>query len=221
MTRVTCAGEPGELQINSCVTLHYNEGNRVRKFYQALVVQFIPAPHAKPGTKPHYWSVFNWGAGEEAHSGDFKGQLKAEGFTSLLMAENASQRQYDAKLKRGYDAHHHSLSRPLPMVGAKLIAECGVERLMTSMKPRPGSQPVPAEPTTPTPVGQSPCEKLAASIGNAASTSLTALMTGNLAVAVSSRQQLLDLLAQVRSLHEQAEGQLEMVNAKLSAEISA
>jgi len=45
------------------------------------------------------------------------------------------------------------------------------------------------------------------------------LQVGDLPAAIAERQTLIDLMNEVRSLHESAEGQLEMLTLKLAAEL--
>lgn len=215
-------GQDGELTIEHCTLLRFNENGKVRKFYQQMLVAF--------GQPAIYWSVSNWGPGPEAPwsvtvNQDLKGGIKAERHGSMLMAENANKRQVDAKISGGYTFHSEFNAAANVIPPPKLFSELGISR---SLAPRPGTAPITVKtstprtapsPTVPANVRWQPLNDLRATMRDLSSIAMHSLMVGDLPATIAERQDLIDLMGEIRSLHEAGEGQLEMLTLKLTAEL--
>jgi hypothetical protein len=211
-------GQDGELTIEQCTVLRYNENGKIRKFYQQMLVAFGP-----DGQPAIFWSVSNWGPGSEAawtNSGDLKGGIKSQAEGSSYMAEQANKRQVDSKTRGGYTFYTEFNAAANVTPPPKLFAELGISR---TLAPRPGtktSTPRTApSPIVPANVRWQPLNDLRATVNELSSIAMHSLQVGDLPAAIAERQTLIDLMNEVRSLHESAEGQLEMLTLKLTVEL--
>ena len=211
-------GQDGELTIEQCTVLRYNENGKIRKFYQQMLVAFGP-----DGQPAIFWSVSNWGPGAEApwtNGGDLKGGIKAEVKGSAYMAEAANTRQVQTKIGGGYTHYSDFNAAANVTPPPKLFSELGISR---TLAPRPGtktSTPRTApSPTVPANVRWQPLNDLRATMRELSSIAMHSLMVGDLPATIAERQTLIDLLGEIRSLHETGEGQLEMLTLKLAAEL--
>jgi hypothetical protein len=217
--RATFNGQPGELTIEQCTILRYNENGKVRKFYQQILVAFGP-----DGQPAIFWSVSNWGPSTEApwtNTGDLKGGIKSQAEGSLYMAEQANKRQVDSKTRGGYTFYSEFNAAANVPPPPKLLSELGISR---SLAPRPGTtktstpRTVPS-PTVPANVRWQPLNDLRATMRELSSIAMHSLMVGDLPATIAERQILIDLMSEIRALHEAGEGQLEMLTLKLAAEL--
>jgi len=207
--KVVLNNVPGEMMMADSSLLHYMENGAVRKFYQVILVSFIPEDTL---TDPIYWSIFNWGAHSEAPSNqDLKGQLQSTTHKSRQMAIEQNERQIKVKEKGGYQINSVR-ARHEPV--AKILTETGATPWVPSKTPA-----APSPTQFPGGVSDAALADLQGEIDRLASSSLAALAKGDIGQAVPARQQLLDLIARMQSLHEMASGQLEILNAKLFADI--
>jgi hypothetical protein len=210
-------GQDGELTIEQCTLLRYMENGTIRKFYQQMLVAFHP--DGQPGL---FWSVSNWGPGTEANWGpstDLKGGIKSQAEGSLYMAEQANKRQVDSKYKGGYSFYSEFNAAANVIPPPKLFSELGISR---SLAPRPGTTSTPRtapSPTVPANVRWQPLNDLRATMSELSSIAMHSLMVGDLPATIAERQTLIDLLGEIRALHEAGEGQLEMLTLKLTAEL--
>jgi hypothetical protein len=199
----------GEMMMTDSSQLHYMENGAVRKFYQVILVSFIPTD---PVTDPVYWSIFNWGAHSEAPGNqDLRGQLQSSAHKSRQMAIEQNERQIKVKGRGGYQVMSGRAGHE-PV--AKILTETGATRWVPSKTP-----PTPAPTPISAHVSDTALTDLKGEIDRLATSSLAALAKGDIGQAVPARQQLLDLIARMQSLQEMASGQLEILNAKLFADI--
>ena len=215
-------GQDGELTIEQCTLLRYMENGKVRKFYQQILVAFGP-----DGQPAIFWSVSNWGPGTEApwtNTGDLKGGIKSQAEGSQYMADQANSRQVDVKTRGGYTFYSEFNAAANVPPPPKLLSELGISRTaMSGLAPRPGtktSTPRTApSPTVPANVRWQPLNDLRATMRELSSIAMHSLMVGDLPATIAERQTLIDLLGEIRALHEAGEGQLEMLTLKLTAEL--
>lgn len=211
----------GNLFIGRTQVLHYMEGGRVRKFYQVMAVEFTDDnPAVKNGP---YYSVFNWGAGEEnGPLEDFKGGIKYQAHHSAAEAASVNAEQIWAKQCGGYigasDFDWTAKSGRLP---AKLIHELGMTQIRT-----PSAWPAPPVSTVTERTSEFKVQKkvpacrldtLDIEVTDLSTLVLQALAAGDLTGAITGRQRLVTLINEMRGVQEKAEGQLEVLNAKLTA----
>jgi hypothetical protein len=209
--RATFNGQPGELTIEHCTVLRYMENGKVRKFYQQMLVAFGP-----DGLPAIFWSISNWGPGPEAawtNSGDLKGGLKSESQPSSYMAESANTRQVNSKINGGYLFHTEFRAAANVKPPPKLLAELGV-RTHDLLRDIPSKPPTPAANAR----WQSLLD-MRATVNDLSAIAMHSLMVGDLSAAIAERQDLIDLMLEIRTLHESTQGQLEMLSLKLAAEL--
>jgi len=211
-------GQDGELTIEQCTLLRYNENGKVRKFYQQMLVAFGP-----DGQPAIFWSVSNWGPGAEApwaSGGDLKGGIKAEVKGSAYMAEAANTRQVASKLGGGYTHYSDFNAAANVAPPPKLFSELGISRTLAPRPGTPTSTPrTPPSPIVPANVRWQPLNDLRATMSELSAIAMHSLMVDDLPSAIAERQTLIDLMGEVRALHEVGEGQLEMLTLKLTAEL--
>jgi len=134
--RVQFANRTGNLTIEHCVLLRFNENGSVRKFYQQMLLQFVNDGAGVSIRAGHeYWSMSNWGplaeaswTGRHGHC-EIKGGLKTAPQASMLMAQEANRRQIAAKMKGGY-THYSEFTAgagidPTP----KMLSEIGATKM--------------------------------------------------------------------------------------------
>jgi hypothetical protein len=204
--RATYNGQPGELTIEHCAILRYNENGKIRKFYQQMLVAF-----AADGLPAIFWSVSNWGPGAEApyHTGsDLKGGLKSESQASYFMAETANKRQVDVKTRGGYTFYSEFKAGANVTPPPKLLAELGVRThdLLKDVEPA-------------APARWREVELMQLSVTDLSAEAIDCLINGNLPEAIRLRRSLIEMSTQIRTLHESTQGQLEMLTLKLAAEL--
>jgi hypothetical protein len=215
-------GQDGELTIEQCTLLRYNENGKIRKFYQQMLVAFHP-----DGQQGFFWSVSNWGPGPEEpwnNGRDLKGGIKSEAHGSQYMGEQANKRQVDTKIRGGYTFYSEFNAAANVEPPPKILSELGISR---SLAPRPGiatgaatTTPRTApSPVVPANVRWQPLNDLRATISDRSAVAMQSLMDGDLPAVIAERQTLIDLLGEIRALHETGEGQLEMFTMKLAAEL--
>jgi hypothetical protein len=221
--RATYNGQPGELTIEHCVILRYNENGKVRKFYQQMLVAFGP-----DGQPAIHWSVSNWGPGTEApwtNTGDLKGGIKSQTEGSSYMAEQANKRQVDSKARGGYTFYTEFNAAANVPPPPKLLSELGISRLAPGLgttvlsKGATSTPRTPPSPIVPANVRWQPLNDLRATMSELSAIAMHSLMVDDLPSAIAERQTLIDLMGEVRALHEAGEGQLEMLTLKLTAEL--
>jgi len=218
--KATYNGHPGELTIEHCTILRYMENGKVRKFYQQMEVRF--APSAGHGSPPDiFWSVSNWGPGAEApwiHTGDLKGGLKSQTEASHYMADSANSRQVDVKTRGGYTFYTEFSAGANVTPPPKLLAELGV-RTHDLLKDSPSEI---GKCLGGTPAANARWQSLVdmrATVSELSAIAMHSLMVGDLPAAIKERQDLMDLMGEIRTLHESTQGQLEMLTLKLAAEL--
>jgi hypothetical protein len=210
-------GQDGELTIEQCTLLRFNENGKVRKFYQQMLVAFHPN-----GQQGLFWSVSNWGPGPEAPwsvNQDLKGGIKAEAHGSTYMAEQANKRQVDTKVRGGYTFHSEFNAAANVTPPPKLFSELGITRILDGRGTKTSTPRTAPSPTVPANVRWQPLNDLRATATELSSNAMRSLMNGDLPSAIKDRQTLIDLMSEIRSLHEGTEGQLEMLTLKLAAEL--
>jgi hypothetical protein len=211
--RATFNGQPGELTIEHCTTLRYMENGKVRKFYQQMLVQFVPGSGGIGNPVSTFWSLSNWGPGSEAQWGnsDLKGGIKSESQPSSYMAEQANTRQVQHKQGGGYQFYTEFKAAANVTPPPKLLAELGVRThaLLRDTEP----------PTPETNRRWQSLELMQSSITDVSAAAMDLLINGNLPEAIRLRQDLIEMSAQIRTLHESTQGQLEMLTLKLAAEL--
>jgi len=212
-------GQDGELTIEQCTLLRYNENGKVRKFYQQMEVRF--APSAGHGSPPDiFWSVSNWGPGAEAAwtgSSDLKGGLKSD-LSTTFMAEQANDRPVATKIKGGYTYYTEFSGGANVTPPPKLLAELGV-RTHDLLKDSPSEI---GKCLGGTPAANARWQSLVdmrATVSELSAIAMHSLMVGDLPAAIKERQDLMDLMGEIRTLHESTQGQLEMLTLKLAAEL--
>ena len=217
--KATFNGQPGELTIEHCTILRYNENGKVRKFYQQMLVQFVPSFNpstAMKATSTAFWSVSNWGPGAEApwiHTGDLKGGLKSESQASEYMAAQTNDRQVATKIKGGYTFYTEFSAGANVTPPPKLLAELGI-RTHDLLRD------IPSEPPTPAANARwQALESIQSSISVQSTAAMDCLIRGDLPEAIRLRQDLIERSTQIRTLHESTQGQLEMLTLKLAAEL--
>lgn len=198
----------GTMLVEESKQLHYIEDGAVRKFYQVMLVSFLPDG---PG-EPIFWTIFNWGARTEAGPNqDLKGQFQSGEHKSRQMAIEANDRQIKVKERGGYKLITWSQGVYNPP--EKILIELGAS-MRSATTIQAGSIKLNLPPAT---VEREPLMKIQSEINRLAGLTLTALATGDIGQAVPARQELLDLINNLQSLQEMAAGQLEVLNAKLFA----
>jgi hypothetical protein len=208
--RATFNGQHGELTIEHCTILRFMENGSVRKFYQQMLVQFT-----SDGLDTTQWSVSNWGPGAEAAwaaHGDLKGGLKSD-LSTTFMAEQANDRQVATKIKGGYTYYTEFSGGANVTPPPKLLAELGVRALLKEDEERWHAE---------TPAANArwqPLADLQATATDLSSLAMHCIVNGDLSSAIASRQTLIDLMGEIRTLHESTQGQLEMLTLKLAAEL--
>jgi len=211
-------GQDGELTIEQCTLLRFNENGKVRKFYQQMSVAFGP-----DGGGSIHWSVSNWGPGTEApwtNTGDLKGGLKSESQSSGYMAEQANMRQVQHKQGGGYTFYSEFNAAANVPPPPKLLSELGISRSLAPQAGTKTSTPRTApSPTVPANVRWQALNDLRATMSDRSAVAMHSLMVGDLPSAIAERQTLIDLMGEIRALHETGEGQLEMLTLKLTAEL--
>lgn len=212
--KATYNGQSGELTIEHCCILRYMEIGKIRKFYQQMRVQFSTAVGSPVADS--FWSVSNWGPGAEApwsSGSDLKGGLKSESQASSYLAEQANDRQENIKVKGGYTFYSEFSAGANVTPPPKLLAELGVRTHDLLLARRD------VEPTPETNRRWQSLLDLRATATELSSNAMLNLMNGDLASAIKDRQTLIDLMNEVRALHEAGEGQLEMLTLKLTGEL--
>lgn len=215
--KATLNGQPGELTIEHCTLLRFMENGSVRKFYQQLLVQF------KTGTAAAdtFWSVSNWGPGAEAAwtgTGDLKGGLKSEAKASRYMAEAANNRQVDVKTKGGYQFYTEFSAGANVTPPPKLLAELDVRALLKEDEERWHAE-TPATNVRWQALLDTAVKPMRTTVNTLSAIAMHSLMVGDLPAAIAERQDLIDMLGEIRTLHESTQGQLEMLTLKLAAEL--
>jgi len=230
--KATFNGQPGELTIVHCTILRYMENGKVRKFYQQMLVQFAPSGgrtfvvtpegiSGKPPLPDSFWSVSNWGPGAEApwiHTGDLKGGLKSQSEGSHFMADGANSRQVDVKTRGGYTFYTEFSAGANVTPPPKLLAELGV-RTHDLLKDSPSEI---GKYLGGTPAANARWQSLVdmrATVSELSAIAMHSLMVGDLPAAIKERQDLIDLMGEIRTLHESTQGQLEMLTLKLATEL--
>jgi hypothetical protein len=211
--RATYNGQSGELTIEHCCILRYMENGKVRKFYQQMRVQFSTGSVSPVADS--FWSVSNWGPGPEAPwgGGDLKGGLKSESQASSYLAEQASDRQENIKVKGGYTFYSEFSAGANVTPPPKLLAELGV-RTHDLLRDT-----VPSAATPAANARWQSLESIQSSVNLASKSAMDCLINGNLSEAIRLRQGLIEMSTQIRTLHESTQGQLEMLTLKLTAEL--
>jgi len=210
-------GQDGELTIEQCTILRFNENGKIRKFYQQMLVVFGP-----DGQPAIHWSVSNWGPGPEApwsNTGDLKGGIKSESHGSIYMAEQANKRQVDSKTRGGYTHYTEFNAAANVPPPPKLRAELGIAISRTQSGTKTSTPRTAPSPIVPANVRWQPLNDLRATMSELSAIAMHSLMVGDLPAAIAERQTLIDLLGEIRALHEAGEGQLEMLTLKLTAEL--
>ena len=212
-------GQDGELTIEQCTLLRYIENGKIRKFYQQMLVAF--GPDHQPAI---FWSVSNWGPGAEAPWGsagqDLKGGIKSQNEGSLFMAEQTNLRQVNSKTRGGYTHYTEFNAAANVMPPPKLLSELGISRNLAPRRLTKTSTPrTPPSPIVPANVRWQPLNDLRATMSELSAIAMHSLMVDDLPSAIAERQTLIDLMGEVRALHEAGEGQLEMLTLKLTAEL--
>lgn len=217
----TYNGQSGELTIEHCTILRYNENGKIRKFYQQMLVQFSTSA-ASPVTDT-FWSVSNWGPGAEARwnlpsgsGNDLKGGIKSETHASYLMAEQANKRQVDSKIKGGYTSYSEFSAGANVIPPPKLLAELGVR---THDLLRDAEPPTPETNVRWQALLDTAVKPMRTTVNTLSAIAMHSLMVGDLPAAIAERQDLIDMMGEIRTLHESTQGQLEMLTLKLAAEL--
>jgi hypothetical protein len=207
--RATFNGQSGELTIEHCAILRYMENGKIRKFYQQMLVQFstsVGSPVADI-----FWSVSNWGPGPEAPIGsDLKGGLKSDAHATTYMAKEMNERQVNTKVKGGYTFYTEFSAGANVTPPPKLLAELGIRThdLLRDVEPTPAAN-----------ARWQSLVDMRATVSELSSHAMRSLMGGDLPSTIKDRQTLIDLMGEIRTLHESTQGQLEMLTLKLAAEL--